>query len=181
MKNASDSRLAALIERLARLAAAGEWSADLNPAQAAALSYLGRANRYSRAPSQVADYLEATRGTVSPTLKGLIAVRRSETDRRTLSCEVTAKGRVALAAVRPLDTAVASMDPTMRLSAEAGIEALIARLLGARGGRSFGLCRTCSHHEGREDAGGFCRLLSVALVPADAELICHEHALAEAA
>ena len=161
-------------------------AADLNPAQAAALSYLGRANRYSRAPSQVADYLEATRGTVSQTLKvlerkGLIAVRRSETDRRTLSCEVTAKGRVALAAVRPLDTAVASMDPTMRLSAEAGIEALIARLLGARGGRSFGLCRTCSHHEGREDAGGFCRLLSVALVPADAELICHEHAQAEAA
>ena len=60
-----------LIDRLTRLAAAEEWNGPLNPSQFAALNYLARANRFSRATSHVADFLATTRGTASQTLKAL--------------------------------------------------------------------------------------------------------------
>ena len=70
----SQSRtLTDLLDRLARLHLASRRDDALNPAQAAALDYLARANRFSRMPSAVADYLAATRGTVSQTLKALAA------------------------------------------------------------------------------------------------------------
>ena len=92
-----------LLDRLCRLAAAEEWTADLNPSQSAALAYLARANRFSRSPSQVADYLSSTRGTVSQTLKalhrkGYVAEVRSDTDRRSISYDVTRSGLAALGA-----------------------------------------------------------------------------------
>jgi hypothetical protein len=61
-----------LVERLARLSAADNWAEALNPPQRAALSYLSRANRLSRCPSHVADYMAVTRGTASQTLKSLV-------------------------------------------------------------------------------------------------------------
>jgi DNA-binding MarR family transcriptional regulator len=83
-------QIRALINRLARLDAAETWEVDLNPAQLAALDYLVRANRFSRAPSQVAEYLGTTRGTMSQTLKSLVrkgylTERGSESDRRSIS------------------------------------------------------------------------------------------------
>jgi len=71
MEPASRHHIRELIERLARVSAADEWADDLNPTQKAALAYLARANQYSRSPSQVAEFLAATRGTVSQTLKAL--------------------------------------------------------------------------------------------------------------
>jgi len=66
-----------------------------------ALSYLARANRFSRAPSQVATYLSATRGTISQTLKALarkelIAEHRSQVDKRSISYGITTKGMTTL-------------------------------------------------------------------------------------
>jgi DNA-binding MarR family transcriptional regulator len=83
-----------LIDRLGRLNAAEEWNGPLNPSQFAALSYLARANRFSRAPSHVADYLATTRGTASQTLKALarkelIAESRLEEDKRSIRYDVT--------------------------------------------------------------------------------------------
>ena len=99
----SDTRaLSELILRLARLELAGAWQDDLNPAQRAALAYLARANRFSRAPSQVADYLGTTRGTVSQTLKALdskghIAAEAAPGDRRSIRYRVTDRGRAEVA------------------------------------------------------------------------------------
>jgi predicted transcriptional regulator len=59
-----------LIDRLERLTRAGE-GLGLNPAQWEALRFLARANRFSRSPAAVADYLASTRGTVSQTLIAL--------------------------------------------------------------------------------------------------------------
>ncbi len=87
-------RLRSLLDRTSRLLQAGHRTGDLNPPQVAALAYLSRANRFSRSPSQVADYLSATRGTVSQTLhalegKGLIVPVRSDQDRRSLRYDLT--------------------------------------------------------------------------------------------
>ena len=71
VKSNSDSlsyRAAILIERLGRLLQTEEQETGLNPAQWQALRFLGRANRFSRTPATVADYLGSTRGTVSQTL-----------------------------------------------------------------------------------------------------------------
>jgi DNA-binding MarR family transcriptional regulator len=175
MNDPDPQRLKALIERLGRLVAAEQWAADLNPSQAAALGYLARANRFSRAPSQVADYLGATRGTVSQTLialerKGLVAVEASPRDRRSLAYALTDTGRSALAETA-LERVLEAMADTKAL--EAGLRAVLAGLLAARGGRAFGICRACQHYEPKDDSG-YCRLLSEPLLPEEAEQICHE-------
>ena len=107
MKHESHEQIRDLIDRLSRITASEHWVADLNPAQLAALSYLEKANQYSRAPSQIAEYLSAMRGTVSGTLKaltrkGLIEEHKSETDRRRTSFTITKTGRGLLILKRPL-------------------------------------------------------------------------------
>lgn len=175
-------RAEALLERLARLQAAGDWADDLNPTQWTALSYLARANRFSRAPSQVADYLAATRGTVSQTLKalarkGLVEEAASDGDRRSISYQATPAGQATLSRQRMLGEALANL-PEARVAALAdGLSELVGALVAARGGRGFGLCRTCRHHRpARGGEEGYCRLLDLPLAPHEADQICHEHA-----
>ena len=87
----------ALLDRVFRVFSSEEWEEGINPAQRAALAYLARANRFSRSPSHVAEYLNSTRGTVSQTLKaltrkGLVAEHPSTTDKRSISYDVTPAG-----------------------------------------------------------------------------------------
>lgn len=169
-----------LLHRVARLLASEGWGDDLNPTQRAALAYLVRANRFSRAPSHVADYLAATRGTVSQTLKalrrkGLVEEARSETDRRSVVLEPTEAGRACVGTADALDAALAGLPEAQAAALETGLGDLVSDLLKRRGGRSFGICRTCRHHEGRPD-GGHCRLLRVDLAPFETGQLCHEHA-----
>ena len=66
-----NSSIAWPLERLTRLMRAGEHEGGLNPAQWEALRYLARANRFSRTPAALADFLGTTRGTVSQTVIAL--------------------------------------------------------------------------------------------------------------
>jgi DNA-binding MarR family transcriptional regulator len=168
-----------LIDRVARLSLADDWAGGLNPSQRAALGYLAQANRFSRAPSHVAGYLGATRGTVSQTLhvlerKGLVRKAHSATDRRAISYDVTAAGHVALGRARGLDAAIAAIPADTLQALQHGIVAVLQEMLVTNGGRSFGLCRTCRHHE--STAGGArCALLDVDLAVVEAGQICQEH------
>ena len=56
-----------LIERLGRFARSAQHCAGMKPAQWEALRFVSRANRYSRTPGALADFLSSTRGTVSQT------------------------------------------------------------------------------------------------------------------
>lgn len=168
-----------LIERIGRVVSAEDRVSDLNPAQAAALGYLARANRFSRKPSIVAEYLGATRGTVSQTLKALVRKRLvTETaatdDKRSISYAVTPDGHAALERESSFAKVVAEMPPKEADHLAGALENLMRHLLEARSMRSFGLCRTCRFHA--NDGGALrCRLLDVALSPDDAERICVEH------
>ena len=171
--------LHSLIERLGRLAASEGWAHGLNPSQTAALDYLARANRFSRAPSQVADYLGATRGTVSQTLlslerKGLIGARPSSSDRRSLCYDVLPKSQMGTKE-SPLDQVLAALAPAEASALALGLHQVLSAVLKQRGGRAFGLCRDCRHHEVRGPAA-FCQLLKQHLQPAEAEQICYEQA-----
>ena len=170
--------LSDLILRLARLEQAEAWQDDLNPAQRAALAYLLRANRFSRAPSQVADYLGTTRGTVSQTLKSLeakghVAAEAVPGDRRSIRYLLTDSGRAAMAQPGLLEAALTELD----ITAACGLHALLAEVLGkaiARNrARPFGICADCTHFR-PEAPGGFCLLLSERLDREETRQICHE-------
>lgn len=177
-------RLRDLLDRVARLLASEGWDGDLNPTQRAALAYLARANRFSRAPSHVADYLATTRGTASQTLKalgrkGLVRETRSEADRRSVALEVTEEGQALAGSTDRLDAALAALPPKTATALATGLAELLSDILARRGGRSFGMCRTCRHHDPR-GAGGRCLLLGVDLAPPETIQLCHEHAPAAA-
>lgn len=170
-----------ILDRISRIAASEDWTGDINPTQRAALSYLARANRFSRSPSQVADYLEATRGTVSQTLKALarknlIEEQRSEQDKRSISYVVTDEGHTALNFTTAIDQAVGHLTQGQADDLALALTHLMSDVLQARGGRSFGACRTCRHHQ-TNPSGAYCALLQEALEPTETEQICHEHAV----
>lgn len=169
----------ALITRLARLDAAQDWSSDLNPAQRAALDYLSRANRFSRAPSHAAEYLGTTRGTASQTLKalarkGYIALDPSSENRRSISYDVTPKGEKAMSETATLETALNALPASDRSALAQNLAAALGQLLTQNDGRPFGLCQTCTHFAKR-DSGGHCSLLDLALCQSETQKICHEH------
>ncbi len=179
MQSTDEIDILDMIERLARLAHAQSWGADLNPAQRAALSYLARANRFSRTPSVVANYLDATRGTVSQTLKalarkGLIAETRSDTDRRSIRYDITPAGEDALAGTPDIALAISALSGAEKTGLKQGLQAALAMALSQRGSRGFGICKTCRHHD-TSGANPYCSLLQVALTSAEAEEMCGEH------
>lgn len=167
-----------LINRLARLEATSAWQGDLNPAQRAVLSYLARANRFSRSPSHVAEYLGSTRGTVSQTFKslvqkGYVIEQRSQTDKRAIRFDLTGKGARATDEPKLMSQAISKMDKRTTDGLIAFLESLLLSLLKENGGRAFGICSQCRHFASRKN-GGHCTLLSEDLSLAEASKICHE-------
>lgn len=171
------SRLNEYLDRLTRLHLSERRDGALNPAQIAALDYLSRANRFSRMPSAVAEYLSATRGTVSQTLKalarkGLITEHASPSDRRARRYDLTDVGHAALSSLPPLpDLPLSEAELT---KAESALHGLLHAHLKARNMRSFGLCHSCRHH-GREAGAPFCALLGLPLAPGEEAQICQDH------
>jgi len=175
---ARPEQIRSLVNRLARLDAAETWDAALNPAQVAALDYLARANRFSRAPSNVADYLGTTRGTMSQTLKslarkGYALERPSPTDGRSISYELTETGRALAAGQRALVDAIDRLPDLEQARLSDALSKLLRHQLRENGRRPFGLCRSCTHHRVTQE-GAFCTLLSLKLMPEEADQICHE-------
>jgi DNA-binding MarR family transcriptional regulator len=179
---------ARLINRLDRLARAADHRTGLNPAQRDVLRYLGLANRFSRSPAALAEYLGATRGTVSQSLialeaKGYVTREPHPRDRRGVTLGLTAAGRAALkqdAGVALLAEAVAAGTGAEAATLARLLEATLAAAIARNGGRAFGVCRTCHHFRAEAHAGTarphHCALLDVPLGETDARAICVEHA-----
>lgn len=175
---------AQLIDRLERLARAGEQVVRLNPAQWEALRYLACANRFSRNPAALADYLMSTRGTISRTLasleaKGYVAREPSARDGRSIDFALTTEGGKAL-----------KRDPLLALAKDierangGDLAALLDSLRQTLGntiarnqGRAFGACHTCRHfraHVRPSRAPHHCALLDEPLSEADSRACCAE-------
>ncbi|MEM8837350.1 MAG: MarR family transcriptional regulator [Pseudomonadota bacterium] len=173
------NRTRLLFDRLQRLIVSEDWADDLNPAQRSALSYLARANRFSRSPSNVADYLCTTRGTASQTLKSLEKkgmTQRGEIDgdNRAVTYDVTKEGHALIGKDDALDRALGSIAKEKVDALDDALADLLTMQLEARSFRSFGICRTCIHHE-TDGKRLYCRLLEIPLKREEADLICHEH------
>ena len=173
-----------LLERLSRLIQNEAHANGLKPVQWEILRFLRLANRFSRTPSAVTAYLNLTKGTVSQSLnaletKQLVTKEPVAGDRRRLSLALTAAGREMLAGdpMDALDTAVRNVEAARGEDMSGGLRAVLSDLLRRRGGRAFGVCRTCRHYRPEPGAASQarCALLNEALTPADSEAICVEH------
>lgn len=171
-------RAAHLIDRLARLARAAGFEQGLNPAQWEALRYLQRANRFSRTPAALALFLNSSRGTVSQTLialeeKRFVEKTRSDRDARSQSLSLTDAGRRMLEK-DPQALLAQDLDATSdAASVAAALDAALAHALQRRGGKAFGVCKTCKYFQ-REGARRRCALLKEDLSAQEAEAICAE-------
>lgn len=182
LPNTSGLRAAHLIERFGRLLRAGDHATGLNPAQAEALRYLARANRFSRTPAALAEYLGSTRGTVSQTLlaleaKGMIERKANARDGRSIMLEITPSGMEFIGddPVRMLSRTIDAGGAASRLAddLEAGLRAFLVE----RGGRAFGACHTCRHFRLNQRSGNqphHCALLDEPLREGDKMMICLE-------
>jgi DNA-binding MarR family transcriptional regulator len=175
----SEQKIRALMNRLARLDSASSWSGDLNPVQRSALEYLRDANRFSRSPSHVAEFLGTTRGTMSQTLKallrkGFVEEVRSEIDKRSISYALTRSGSTVLQEDGVIAVALTKLMNKDVVELESGLRQTLRYALKLNGGKSFGQCNSCRYHDTTNGAA-FCQLLSLPLTAEDSEKICVEH------
>ncbi len=183
----ADMTLLALLERTSRLIQGSLHAKNLAPAQWLALQYLARANRFSRTPTAVGLYLEATKGTVSQTLialvrKGLVRKECDRTDRRSVSLQLTGRGKTALSRdpLSDLSAAAAALPRQTQDSLNRGLADLLKVMLARTGGHSFGQCSTCRYFQRNREPDDQrrphqCGLLKVALSDDDGSKICVEH------
>ncbi len=180
-----DTKLIDLFDRLARVAGNDRTAQGLNPVQWEALRFFARANRFSRNPSGLRQYLGVTKGTVSQSIivlekKGLLKKVPDSRDRRGVEVRLTAAGRKLLVD-DPLNRwreDLAVLSAAQRKSLEATLEHLLRAALQHRERQPFGFCRDCVHFA-RDEASGaphFCALLEVPLSDEDSQLICREQA-----
>ncbi len=179
-----------LIDRLDRLARSGEAVGDLNPAQWEALRFIARANRFSRTPAALAEYLGSTRGTVSQTLialeqKGQITRQPSARDRRSVTLALTTLGERSLKddPILALAADLAAADPEKLAVVVETLRAVLRAMIARNGGRAFGACYSCRHF--RKGGGSarqphHCALLDEPLSEADSQAICVEQEPASA-
>lgn len=171
----SQTEVILLLDRIARLHAARRRAVALTDAQCAALDYLARANRFSRSPSVIADYLATTRGTTSQTLKaladkGLIVDEPTDGDRRQRRYALTESGRALVESW---------FAPTSDVDTDAALQAartVLRSLVAATGGKTFGMCRDCRHHLVGPGGAPTCGLLKLALALEETGELCHEFA-----
>lgn len=176
---------AQLIDRLERLARLGEHDDGLNPAQWDALRYLARANRFSRTPAALADYLASTRGTVSRTLasleeKGHVSRDSNARDGRSVALALTPRGEQALkhdplfAMARDIEQAVGAGGADLL----DGLRRTLRQAIARNDGRAFGVCAGCRHFRGNVRPSSrqphHCALLEEPLSEADSRAICVE-------
>ncbi|MBL6931373.1 MAG: MarR family transcriptional regulator [Rhodospirillales bacterium] len=174
-----------LIERLGRIARSAQHAEGMKPAQWEALRFLARANRFSRTPGALADFLSSTRGTVSQTLialdkKGLIKRKANLGDARIKQLELTKEGRAIVNRdpLHMLEKAVASVGEEPGLAEN--LERILRNIIHQHGNRPFGVCLACRHFRcdgASSHARGphRCMLSGEPLSDVDSNQICREH------
>ena len=144
-------RVAQLLDRLTRITRELQFAGGLNPAQWEALRFLARANKYSRSPSALADFLGATKGTVSQTLialehKGYLNRVPGETDKRVTRLELTPAGRALLQddPINSLEQAAKELGEDVGAPLVRALSKLLHDLQQRHGLKEFGVCGDCT-------------------------------------
>ncbi len=171
-------RIAELLVHLGRAARSENSQSDLTAAQWTCLRFLARANGSSRTPSAFASFQATTRGTASQIIKSLerrelIARTRSERDRRSVSLDLTNRGREMLEKdpLGDLIGVIDSLGPTERDHFLVTLSRLSSALAKRRDGPAFGTCQDCSHF-GTSGDTAFCACMAAELATEDTAKLC---------
>jgi DNA-binding MarR family transcriptional regulator len=116
-----------------------------------ALRFLSRANRFSRTPSALADFIGATRAAASQIAKALeeksyLVRRPSQDDKRSVALCVTPQGERLLAQHDPINevlNAVAALVPEDCARLRTTLSAILHRIDTPRKQAHAGVCRDC--------------------------------------
>jgi DNA-binding MarR family transcriptional regulator len=170
------------LERVARLVRAESHAGGINPAQWEALRYLKRCNRFSNSPMALARFLDATKGTVSQTVKalerkGLIAKAGREGERRSVTLTLTEKGQAALAD-DPLTehlASLAALGGKTRRRLGKGLGEIIESETRRRGIQEFGPCPPCRYFRKGGDEPRHCMYFEAPLNDDETQQICVAH------
>lgn len=168
------------LERLARLIRSAGHAEGLVPAQWEALRYLARANRFSNAPIVVAQYLGATKGTISQTIRGLvkrglITSDARSGDARSVALLLTAQGSDLLAKdpLRALEGDIEELgDKTKRRLGKA-LDALLASEAKRQEQPRFGTCPSCRFYMAGEQS--VCTSFGARLDEKDVTGLCYRY------
>jgi len=174
------TRLTDLLDRIQRMTRGLQYAHGLNPAQWDALRCIARANRYSRTPGALAQFLGTTKGTASQTInalekKGLLTRCADPEDKRVRQIVLTGAGEALLARdpLNCLDLAVEKLAPDVAEIVTAGLARLSADLQERCGGADVGVCVQCGHFGGPTgDGGARCGLKQADIPVADVGKIC---------
>lgn len=145
------SRIAQLVDRLARLTRELQFCSGLNPAQWEALRFLNRANRQSRTPGGLAEFLCTTKGTASQTLialeqKGYVSRTKGGTDRRQVALDLTPAGQDLLQRdpIMGVAEVATRLGPDIGGPLVKGLTALLHDMQIRAGVKEFGVCAECT-------------------------------------
>ena len=180
-------KTAELLLQVGRFVQAEGYDGELSPAQWMALRYFGRANPFSRNPSAFAEFQATTRGTATQTIKSLEASghlvrQRSKADGRSVSLQLTSKGKKTLARdpFEVLVRAVDSLDPKEKTIMHDALHQVLTTVAASGAHRCFGVCQDCTYLGGEiwcnittaNPSAPECALLGVPIQPEDAGLLC---------
>lgn len=180
-KNALAQRVILLLDRLSRLTRELQFVDGLNPAQWEALRFLAQANQYSRSPTALAEYLGATKGTVSQTLialenKGLITRCKKTCDRRQVDLCLTDAGQAMLAKdpMQTLQRAALTMADELGPHLVRGLSRLLHDLQNRHQVLEFGVCQDCSLFcvNAAQPMGGECGVTGEEITAVESKKIC---------
>lgn len=154
----------------------------LHPVHIEILHYLQRCNQFSDTPAAVTEFLGITKGTASQSItllenKGLLEKHKDSVDKRISHLSLTEQGRNIVEQVcpparfAPLLTKLGTDTPEVVL----GLKRLLSEMQQGNDKVSFGVCKTCRHHEIRSEAEFYCQLTQMTLARQFGELICKEH------
>lgn len=188
----SDSRLPQLVERLGGLVRARArrqgTAFGLQPVHLQVLDYLGRCNRFSNTPAALTAYLQATKGTVSQSLKlleerALLRREPDADDRRVLRLSLTAEGQAVLQELArddALEAVIGQQDAAALATTEQVLERCLRALQRDSGFDGFGQCQSCRHLRRLPQQQFSCGLTGEPLALQETRQLCQEHAWPEA-
>ena len=173
--------------QVGRLLQTEGYNGELSPAQWMALRYFARANPFSRTPSAFAEFQATTRGTASETIKALEAAgylvrHRSKADGRSISLQLTSKGKRAIARdpFEVLVRAVDMLDAKARATMHRALHQVLTTVAASGAHRRFGVCQDCAYLGGEicrnltiaTRSAPECQLLGAPIQVEDADLLC---------
>lgn len=182
----TDPNLYVLIERIGSLLRSeirkNAAELGLQPVHIQALDYLSRCNRYSDTLVAVRDYLGATKGTVSQTLKvlekkSLIRKINDKGDRRIIHLKISKLGEQILLTLLPPSSfrmADDQISPQARADLTRLLMEVLRKLQFANQSKTFGVCKTCGYFQ-TVGSNYRCGITKEVLSTDDSERICWEH------